>query len=165
MSDQSAWFKKSAGKFCPSVVFEQIGATIVGAIIDEPRILVTREDNGKDVENLIINLEAMSGTKIRTGKKGERVDVAVGDQVSVWLKPGQIARAVQEALTVAKADGLAEGGILAIQYYAEGDQPKDQKLSPPKLYNSEYKAPVATVSIGAGLLANAGPARNDDAPF
>jgi hypothetical protein len=165
MSEQSSWFKKSAGKFCPSVTFEEIGATIVGTIIDEPRILVTKDDDNKDVENLIVNLETMPGTKIRTGKKGERVDVMPGDQVSVWLKPGQIARAVAEALSVAKADGLAEGGTLAIQYYAVGPQPANPKLSPPKLYNCEYKAPVNTVSIGAGLLTGAGAARDDNAPF
>jgi hypothetical protein len=164
MSEQSSWFKKSAGKFCPSVTFEEIGATIVGTIIDEPRIITTNDD-GKDVENLIVNLEAMHGTKIRSGKKGERVDVMPGDQVSVWLKPGQIARAVAEALSVAKADGLAEGGVLAIQFYAKGPQPKDPKLSPPNLYNCEYKAPVVTVGLGAGLLAGAGAARDDNAPF
>jgi hypothetical protein len=163
MSEQSSWFKKSAGKSYPSVAFEQIGAVVVGHIIDEPRIVLTKDDDGNEVENLLVNVTASQGTNIRAGKAAERQAVTVGDQVSVWLKPGQIARAVAEALTTAKADGLAEGGTLAIQYYADGERKPGK--SAPKLYNAEYKAPVVTVGLGAGLLAGAGTARDDNAPF
>lgn len=162
MSDQSSWFKKSAGASHPAVAFEAHGATIVGRIIDEPRVITTKDDFGNDVENLVVNLEAAAGTNIRSGKKAERQDVMVGDKVALWLKPGQIARAVQEAIRTAGADGLANGGLLAVQYYADGPAPTDPRKSAPKLYTGQYQPPVATVTLG--LLGNAGQ-HKDDAPF
>lgn len=150
MSDQSSWFRHSAGKTYPSVAFETHGAVIVGRIEDEPRVVVTKDDNGTDVENLVINVVAMQGTNIRAGKAAERQAVTPNDMVSIWLKPGNIARAVFEAIKTAGATGLAEGGTLAIQYYGDGERKPGK--SAPKLYNAQYQAPVATVSLGANLI-------------
>ena len=150
MSDQSSWFKHSAGKTYPSVAFEQHGAVIVGQITDEPRVVTTKDDFGNDVDNLVINVVARAGTNIRAGKVAERQAVTPNDVVSIWLKPGNIARAVFEAIKTAGATGLAEGGTIAVQYYAEGKaQPG---LSAPKLYNAQYQPPVATVALGANLI-------------
>lgn len=149
MSDQSSWFKHSAGKTYPSVAFENIGAVIVGQITDEPRV-VTVDDKGEKVDNLVINVVALQGTSIRAGKAAERQAVTPNDVVSIWLKPGNIARAVFEAIKTAGATGLAEGGTIAVQYYADGDAKPGK--SAPKLYNAQYQPPVATVALGANLI-------------
>lgn len=161
MSDTQGFFKRNAGNFYPSVAFEQIGSTIVGTIIDEPRIVMT-EDKGKDVENLVVNLTATTGTSIRSGKKAERVDVQPGDEVSLWIKAGGLARAVDAAIKKAGVNGLAEGGTLAVQHTGNG-QPTQSGYDPPKLYNAEYSAPRPTVGMGS-LIGNPAPVEQG-APF
>ena len=164
MSDTQGFFRRNAGNFYPAVAFEQIGATIVGTIIDEPRIVVTKDDDRNDVENLVVNLEAVAGTAIRSGKVDEgRADVKPGDQVSLWIKAGGIARAVDTAIKAAKVAGLAEGGTLAVQYTGNGT-PTKAGYTAPKLYSAEYSAPRPTVGMG-GLIGNQSAAVDQGAPF
>jgi hypothetical protein len=147
------WLKQnSGGSGNPAVAFEAIGATIVGRITDEPRV-VESEFEGKTSESLVIDLEVMPGTNIRAGKVDERDVVQPGATVSVWLKAGAMARAVMEACRKAGTEGLAEGGILALQYTANGERKPGK--NPPKLYAAEYQKPTPVVAVGGSLLGGA----------
>jgi hypothetical protein len=146
------WLKQnSGGSGNPAVAFETIGATIVVKITDEPRV-VESEFEGKASESLVVDGTSMPGTNIRAGKVDERDTVAVGSDVSIWIKGGAMARAVMEACRKAGTEGLAEGGILAIQYSADG--PRKPGKNPPKLYAAEYSAPTPVVALGGSLLGN-----------
>ena len=146
----SNWLKQnSGGSGNPAVAFEEIGATIVGCIVDEPRV-VESEFEGKTSESLVIDLEALAGTSIRAGKVDEREAVQPGATVAVWIKAGAMARAVMEACRKAGTDGVAEGGVLALQYTANGERKPGK--NPPKLYAAEYQAPTPVTKIGGSLL-------------
>lgn len=147
-NDSNDWLRQNSGSSYPAVAFETVGAVIAGKIIETPRV-VDSEFDGKSTQSLVVAVEATEGTTIRSGKADSRVDTAVGDKVSIWIKAGAMATAVQKALSAASATGLQEGGTLAVQYTGDGERKPGK--NPPKLYAAQYKAPVASVSL-AGLV-------------
>lgn len=157
----SSWLQRNGSGGHPAVAFEEIGATIVGTITAEPRE-VRQVFDGQEQESLAVNLSAIAGSSIKAGKSGERQAVQPGDDVTLYIKPGAMARAVMEACRIAKTEGIAEGGTLAVKYIADGERKPGK--NPPKLYAAEYKPPVVTVGLGASLIGTA-PARDDNAPF
>ena len=56
---------------------------------------------------------------------------------------GQMQSAVRDAIKAAGVDKIEEGGILAVQWHANGDPPK-KGLNPVKLYKAQYKPPSVT---------------------
>lgn len=148
MSDSQNWLRQNSGAGHPAVAFEEIGATIAGKIVETPRV-VSSDFDGRTTESLVVAVEATDGTTIRAGKADARVPVETGDVVSIWIKAGAMATAVQKAISEAKADGLSEGGTLAVQYTNDGERKPGK--NPPKLYAAQYKAPVASVSL-SGLV-------------
>lgn len=63
--------------------------------------------------------------------------------VTLWIKQGQMASAIIDAVHGAGADGIAVGGRLAVTF--ESEKPTN-KGNPMKVYAAAYKAP--TVNIG-----------------
>jgi len=141
----SDWLtQNSGGNGNPGVAFDQIGATIVGTIAGEPREVDTEYGS-----RLAIELVATDKANCTAGEGREAVKA--GDEVTLWLKPGAMARAVRDALAEASAPGLAEGGTLAVSYSADGERTKPG-FNPPKLYTAQYVAPTPAVAVGDSLI-------------
>lgn len=151
MSDTSKWLSQNSGSSHPAVAFETIGAMVIGKIVEEPRIVTTNDLNtGKPVDSLVITIEALAGCTARCGKADMREAIGAGDTVSIWVKPGALARAIDTAIKAKNAVGLAEGGTLALQYTGNGER-KKAGFNAPKLYAAEYNPPQPTVSV-QGLI-------------
>lgn len=117
----------SSGNSYPSFKFDHVGATAKGTIIDTPRVVNTTDLNtGEPSKTLVVEIETDDG-----------------DKFSVWIQKGNIVSAVKAAITASGADGLHEGGTLAIKYTGDGEQTK-RGFNPPKLYSAAYKPPVAS---------------------
>lgn len=113
----------SSGSKHPGFAFTAIGDTCKGVISEEPRII--------DVPVL--------------GKQGEtakKMVIAVtndaGETMALWVKRGQMAQAIQEAITAAGAPGLEVGGKIAVRFAEERDTGKPSKL---KVFVAQYQAP------------------------
>lgn len=140
----SDWLSNnSGGSGNPGVAFDQIGATIVGTIAGEPREVETQHGS-----RLVVELVATDKSTCTAGEN--RDAVKAGDEVTLWLKPGAMARAVRDALAEAKAAGLQEGGTLAVSYTGDGERKPGK--NPPKLYTAQYVAPTPAVAVGDSLI-------------
>jgi len=108
------------GRF-EGATFDKIGAGVAGTIMGRPKVVDTQY--GK---RLVIDL-----------------DRGNGNGITVWVKPGSMATAVAKA---AGADGLAEGGKLAIVFTEEQDTGKG---NPAKLYEARYEPPTTAVDVSS----------------
>lgn len=138
------WLRDNGANTYPACAFEAIGATIVGRVIDTPRVVTTTMD-GAQQESYVIGVEVLDNTNINIGKAGERRPAAVGDEAAIWVKRGGMANALQAAVFNAGAQGVAVGGTIAIRY--TGDGQRSPGKSPPKQYQCQYAPPVAQVSV------------------
>lgn len=149
MSDASNWLTHNSGSSNPSVSFPNIGDTVCGRILEEPRLVNGTDLNGNPSESLVISVEAIAGCTASVGSKQIGYSpIAAGENVSIWVKAGAMARALQAAIVEAKAAGLQEGGMLAVRYSADGEQ-KKAGFNRPKLYVAQYSPPVPTVGLGS----------------
>lgn len=119
----------------PSFKFENIGDTVKGVITALATSQVTdftsgepkHYNDGNPIMQIVITLRQ-----------------ADDEEVRIFCKPSAKV-AIREAVQKAGADGLAEGGRLALQY--SGNEPASKPgLNPKKLFTAEYQAPVASVS-------------------
>lgn len=140
----SDWLSSnSGGSGNPGVAFDDIGAKIKGTIVGEPRQVDTQYG-----ERLVIELIAADGSTATAGE--HRTPIAAGDEVTLWVKPGAMARAIKDALVKANAPGLEDGATLAVAYSADGERKPGK--NPPKLYVAAYERPKAAVAVGDDLL-------------
>lgn len=142
MTDTTNWLSQnSGGNGGPGVYFGSIGDKVVGRIEGTPRTVTTEFG-----ERLVIELVADDGCTASKGTNGEDGQIAAGDQVTVWLKPGAMAAAVRKAVQEAGANGLAEGDTLAIGYSGDGEK-KKAGWNAPKLYQARYTPAKPSVSV------------------
>lgn len=118
-----------------SIAFAEVGDTIIGTIENEPRLVTTQYG-----DRLVIELAATGGNA-----KADGNDVADGDIVTVWIKPGAMARAIGAAVKEAGANGLETGGKLAIKHSALGE--KKPGRNPAKLFEAKYETPTKVTSV------------------
>lgn len=133
--------QNSGGAGYPAVRFPTKGMTIVGEILAEPRVVITKNDKGEDVESLVVELAAREGTTADTKATG---DIKPGDNVTLWIKRGFMASAIRDAVSAAGAKGLSEGDLLAVQFVEEVDT---GKMQPAKKYAAKVTAAKAAVSL------------------
>jgi hypothetical protein len=102
MGSDADQFLDKAGAGYPAVKFKEVGDTVRGKILDEPKVLQRPNMNdGKLEDNLVINMDT-------TGEEsGYR---------TLWVKFGFLATAIKEAVRDSGATGLAPGGELAVQF-------------------------------------------------
>lgn len=129
----------SGGNGGPGVYFGTVGALVVGNILGKPRVVETEYG-----QRYVIEISALTGCTALKGTSGSEGPIAEGDTVTVWVKPGAMAAAVNKALTAAGATEPVEGGKFALVYTADGERTKPG-FNPPKLYEAQYKAPAASV--------------------
>ena len=147
MNDWLAENSGGSGKSLPGVNFLDVGSKVVGKILSEPRPVQWTDDEGKEQNRLVVELQ-VAEANTTCGPLASRHDAAAGEEVSLWIKRGPMARAVHEAVTAAGATGLAEGGTLGLVYTEQ----KPAKKGYFKLFKAEYQAPVPTVSVGESLI-------------
>ena len=130
------WLNENSGggdnQAVGSVGFREIGDTVHGIICEEPRVVETQYG-----DRLVFNVEVLDGTTCET----ENGAPTNGDQVTVWVKPGAMARAISVACKQAQANGIAIGGKLALKHSALGD--KKPGRHPAKLFEARYEPPAA----------------------
>lgn len=126
--EASDFLKQSAGDLHPGFKFAAIGDTLKGVICEQPKVVETPH--------------------LQTGTPEKKLVVAVkddNDEVwALWIKRGFLARAVNDAVEDAGANGLAEGGTIAVRFSEERDTGKPSKA---KVFEAKYQPPAApTVS-------------------
>lgn len=142
--DANQWLHDNGTPTYPACAFESVGATIIGRVIDTPRVVTTTMD-GAEQQSYVIGVDVLDGTIINIGKAGERRPAAPGDEAAIWVKRGNMANELQAAVARAGAQGVAIGGTVAIQYI--GDGTRSPGKSPPKQYRCQYAAPVVQVGL------------------
>lgn len=133
-----------SGEDHPSVYLGEIGRKVVGKIVGVPRTVETTFG-----PRLVVDLEATEGTNCRKGKNGSDGDAEVGETLTLWIKPGNQAGAVRDAIRAAEAAGLEEGGTLAL---ALTDQQDVGKGNPLNIHKAQYKSPVSAVAVSDDLI-------------
>ncbi len=129
--------------------FETIGDTCKGRIVSAQVKQQTDLDsgepktfkNGDPMNQLVVTIEQDDGTEAAVYLKGGRYEVAEGSGQSGL-------DAIRAALN---GEQLTEGGTIAVQFSGLGKK-KNAGYSAPKLYTAQYKAPVASISVGADLI-------------
>lgn len=119
----------------PSFKFKERGdtakGTIVQAGVEQSRDFETGKaefwDDGKPKMQLVVTLRQDDGEVVR-----------------VFCKPNAKA-AIRDAVIQAGAQGLENGGTLAVQMY-DLEPPAKAGMNPKQLFKAQYKAPVNTVS-------------------
>ena len=127
-----------------SAKFEAIGATVTGTVVDfdmrDQTDFTTGKpltwDDGNPRKQLVVTLQTEEQTE--PDDDGKR---------RLFIK-GQMQGAVRDAVQKAGANGLAKGGTLTVQYYADGEQAK-RGFNPPKLYRAKYAEPTMPVGDGS----------------
>lgn len=136
-SQQAANDLLNGGGGPPAFKFENIGDTAKGRITNLSTSQVTDfktqepkfYNDGNAIMQIVITLEQENGEECR-----------------VFVKP-KAKIAIREAVQAVGADGLLEGGQLAVKY--SGDEAAQQAgLNPTKLFTAQYKAPVAAIPSG-----------------
>lgn len=139
MSEAMNWLNSNGGGgdsiSVGSIAFAEVGDMIVGTVEGQPRLVTTQYG-----DRLVVELEATSGTAKVDGN-----DVTAGDIVTVWVKPGAMARAIGSAVKDAGAAGLEPGGKLAIKHSALGE--KKPGRNPAKLFEAKYEPPQKMTSV------------------
>jgi hypothetical protein len=142
MSDATTWLNNNSGgngDGAPSVYFGAIGDKIIGLITSEPRPVPTKYG-----DRLVIEMKAAEGTNASKGDFGNDGPIQPGEDCIVWVRPGQMASAINDALKAAGAKGLTEGDTLAVKFVDEQDTGKPSKL---KVYKAQYHVVKPAVSV------------------
>lgn len=130
------------GGGAPSAKFEAIGTVHRGTILDFNKSSQTDIQTGEPVywndgrpkEQVIIT--------IQTDERDQDIDDDDGRR-RFYVK-GNMQAAVRDAVRKSGAKRLEVGGMLAVQYHADGEA-KKAGFNKPKLYTAEYRAPVSNV--------------------
>lgn len=113
----------AGGSQFPSFKFNTVGDTLVGRIVDRPRVVELKSKFSGEMERkLVVNIEQDDG-----------------DTFTLWVKGGRLASAIKAACTEAGAEGLRKGGRLGVAYTE--DIPTD-KGNPAKGYRAKYEPPA-----------------------
>jgi hypothetical protein len=123
MSDVKSFLDSSSGSRYPAYKWGVPGAVLAGEIIETPRVIERPNLNTNEPEdNLII--------PIRTSE---------GHEFALWVRRGFLAQAIADAVKEAGADGLAEGGKLAVKHTENRDTGRPQ---PARVFKAKYEPPA-----------------------
>lgn len=133
MGSQEDFF---GGASYPAVKFEKVEDAFRGTIVGTPSVVQRKSLNPpyEMEDQLPINLDDGSG-ELRT----------------LWVRKSKLSTAIREAYTATGATGLAEGGVLAVQFVST-EPPKVQGHSPAKVFRVKYTAPTASAVASADIF-------------
>jgi hypothetical protein len=144
----------------PAVAFEAKGDVVCGEII---RVAASQQtdfttkaplfyEDGKPRMQIVVTLRCREGDYTPNGPTDDGMR-------KLYIK-GQMQVAVRDAVVAARADGLAEGGTLAVKWDDE-KPPEKRGHHPQKLYVAQYKPPAPANAVTDLLGTNGSAARTD----
>jgi hypothetical protein len=142
-----------SGNDNPSYRFAKPGDTLVGTIVEKPRQVTTKTDEGKEREQAIFTVDIIRDKCVSHRKQKnndgtvtlEAVDLTESDTWTLWVPlTSRLATAVKQAAQAAKATDFNEGDLISVTLTGYGD-PFKPGYAPPGLYTAVYKvaAPAA----------------------
>lgn len=131
------------GGGAPALKFDQIGTIYTGTVVAEPEARQQTDFKTKALETwpdgspkmqVIVQLSTTLRDPQRPEDDGTR---------TLFIKGKELSNAVRNAVRQAGANGIHTGGVLTVQFVAEGPKP-DPNLSAPKLYAASYQPPAVS---------------------
>ena len=127
-----------------SVYLAEIGQKVVGTIVGTPRSVDTQFG-----PRLVIDIKTTEGTNCQKKVDGAPSPATVGETLTLWVKPGNAMAALKTAINDAGANGIGEGGTIAMKLVDREDVGKGNPLNKHK---AQYTAPVVAVEDGEDLF-------------
>lgn len=134
--------------------FETVGTLHTGTVVAEPtssqqtdfrtKVPETWKDGAPKMQ-VLVQLK----TTLRDADKPEDDGTR-----TLYIKGKELTNAIRTAVRASGANGIHTGGVLTVQYVADG--PAENGLNPPKLYAAAYQPPA--VSFGGVTAPAAAPA-------
>lgn len=132
----------------PALKFDQIGTVHTGTVVAEPtasqqtdfrtKVPETWPDGSPKMQVLV-----QVATTLRDPEKPEDDGTR-----TLYIKGKELTNAIRNAVRQSGANGIHTGGILTVQYVADG--PAQAGFNPPKLYAATYQPPaVSLAGVGA----------------
>ncbi|GIJ51296.1 hypothetical protein Val02_81820 [Virgisporangium aliadipatigenens] len=131
------------GSGAPAAKFERIGATVTGTVVREPEARQQTEfrtgvplfwKDGSPKMQVVVQLATNERDPERPDDDGTR---------ALYIKGKNLTDTIRSAVRQSGANGIHTGGVLTVQYIADG-QAADAKSDPPKLYAATYQPPAAS---------------------
>lgn len=122
------------GESHPSVYLAEVGQQVVGTITGTPRTVDTQFG-----PRLVIDIATTDATNCLKKIDKQPHPVDPGETLTLWVKPGNAMAALKTAINDAGANGIADGGTLAMKLVDREDVGKGNPLNKHK---AQYKAPA-----------------------
>ena len=120
MSDANTWLDANASTGAASVKWNTPGTQAAGEIISIGQPVTKDLNSGEPKTNLVITVRDDSG-----------------EELAIWVKSGNMANGVREALAKAGATKMAVGDRLGDRFDGEGER-SQPGYNPPKLFTVSY---------------------------
>jgi hypothetical protein len=143
------------GSGSPTAKFPTIGAIVSGTIVREPEarqqkdyrtgVLETWKD-GSPKMMVVVQLATQERDPQRPDDDGTR---------SLYVQGKNLTDAVRQAVRASGANGIHTGGVLTVQYIADGQA--EGNLNPPKIYAASYQPPAVSFAGVASPVAQPAP--------
>lgn len=128
----------------PALKFDQIGAAHTGTVVAEPtasqqtdfrtKVPETWPDGSPKMQVLV-----QLSTTLRDPQKPEDDGTR-----TLYVKGKELTNAIRNAVRQSGANGIHTGGVLTVQYVADG--PAEAGFNPPKLYTAQYQPPAVSLA-------------------
>jgi hypothetical protein len=143
----------------PALKFDTIGAVHTGTVVAEPTASQQTDFRTKTPEfwpdgSPKMQVLVQMSTTLRDPEKPEDDGTR-----TLYIKGKELTNAIRNAVRQSGADGIHTGGVLTVQYVADG--PAQAGMNAPKLYAATYQRPAVSL---AGVGAPAGAPQQQVAP-
>ena len=132
------------GNSIPGAPMKDIGTT-VGGMITEPAAMQQQRDFTSGELKVWTDGGAQMQLVVTVQTDLRDPEISEDDGRRRFYVKGELKKAVAQAVRVARADGLAVGGILTVTYTGDGTA-SGRGMNPPKLYSATYTAPTAAAA-------------------
>lgn len=132
------------GSGAPALKFETLGTLHTGTVVAEPtssqqtdfrtKVPETWKDGSPKMQVLV---------QVRTTQRDPQKPEDDGTR-TLYIKGKELTNAIRNAVRQSGANGIHTGGILTVQYVADG--PAEVGFNPPKLYAASYQPPAVSFS-------------------
>ncbi len=138
----------------PALKFDTIGVTHTGTVVAEPTAMQQTDFRTKTPETWPDGSPKMQvlvqmSTVLRDPEKPEDDGTR-----TLYIKGRELTGAIRSAVRQSGANGIHTGGVLTVQYVADG--PAQAGMNAPKLYAATYQPPAVSLA-GVGAPAGAPP--------
>lgn len=130
------------GSGTPGLKFEVVGTAHTGTVAGEPtsgqqtdfrtKVPETWPDGSPKMQ-VLVQLKTTLRDQTKPEDDGTR---------TLYIKGKELTEAIRNAVRASGANGIHTGGVLTVQYVADG--PAQPGLNPPKLYVAQYQPPAVS---------------------